>query len=63
MCSPVPSEDFREDDNEVDELDDIDDELEGFRRRRLTLRLKLANSPIYSRTMTRRYHLLVHRCL
>ena len=46
MCSPVPSDDFREDDNEEDELDDIDDELFGFRRSRLTLRLKLANSPI-----------------
>ena len=32
----------------------------GLRSNKLTLRLKLANSPIYRRTMTNRYHLLVH---
>ena len=32
----------------------------GLRSNKLTLRLKLAKSPIYRRTMTSRYHLLVH---
>ena len=32
----------------------------GLRNNKLTLRLKLAKSPIYRRTMTSRYHLLVH---
>ena len=42
----VPSDDFREEDNDDDELVDKDEELAGLRKSRLTLRLKLANSPI-----------------
>ena len=32
----------------------------GLRSSKLTFKLKLAKSPIYRRTMTSRYHLLVH---
>ena len=34
----------------------------GFLSNKLTFKLKLANSPIYNKTMTSRYHLLVHLC-
>ena len=46
IWGPVPSDDFREEDNDDDELVDKDEELAGLRKSRLTLRLKLANSPI-----------------